>query len=267
MPKSSVLSPFKKTNRRFQSFYADWFRTLDTTLLTRLTDSLSSPSSSPADLVTASEAVHRHFRCYYAALDLAAQPDYIPVLLDPPWRNSLEKPFLFLGDLHPYLFTNLLRSFLESNDDEDEYSYLFDYEIGSVEGIAGNGDFLEKQWHVATAWSSPSKLLMPRIDDIERGLRLMVPALSRRVLDAQTKFVRSIAADGAAQAAAAAKQMEELVSVFRDANRLRWSTIAEIVGATTMYQAALFLQALARFVVGLGNLELLQNVDQCNVAV
>ncbi|OMO62145.1 hypothetical protein CCACVL1_23009 [Corchorus capsularis] len=32
-------------------------------------------------------------------------------ILFPSWRNSLEIPFLFVGDIHPYLFTNILDQF------------------------------------------------------------------------------------------------------------------------------------------------------------
>ena len=67
------------------------------------------------------ETIHRHFQSYYETLDIAASNN-VAQLLYPDWRNPLEKPFLWLGDLHPYLFTNLLRSFLDdtSEDDEDD---------------------------------------------------------------------------------------------------------------------------------------------------
>nr|GMC77221.1 protein INAPERTURATE POLLEN1 [Ipomoea batatas] len=44
--------------------------------------------------------------------------------------------------------------------------------------------------------------------------------------------------------------MEELVDVFMDANRLRRSVLSDIVNATDVYQAALFLESLAQFLVG-----------------
>ncbi|KAF5956338.1 hypothetical protein HYC85_003563 [Camellia sinensis] len=44
---------------------------------------------------------------YYAALDLADSDDIAQILFL-YWSNFLEKPFIFLGNLHHYLFRNLL---------------------------------------------------------------------------------------------------------------------------------------------------------------
>lgn len=126
---------------------------------------------------------------------------------------------------------------------------------------------MEKQWQIETAWKRRSKSLMPRIEDLERGLRLMVPSLTRRVTDAQAAFVAKLESEGRVDAGAATAQMEDLASVFRDANRLRRSAISEIVSATTTYQAALFLKALAQFLVGLGDPKLLHKIEDCDFRV
>ncbi|KAK6935215.1 Transcription factor TGA like domain [Dillenia turbinata] len=123
--------------------------------------------------------IHHHCPAYYQALDLATEND-VAQLLFPGWRNSLEKPFLFIGDFHPYLFTNLLRSFLKDPDDSEEQY-----------------DFVNKPYRFAAAWRNASKNLMVKIEQIERGLRLMVPELNRvRVL--QGEFLERVAIEWAA---------------------------------------------------------------------
>lgn len=103
----------------------------------------------------------------------------------------------------------------------------------------------------------------------------MVPALMARVRDAQAGFVERVARnwgpyDGGKKEAAKAvmaeameAEMEEMVSVFVDANRLRRSVLTEIIGASSVYQAALFLEGLAQFLVGFRNPELLAQFEQC----
>ncbi|KAJ6712295.1 hypothetical protein OIU79_008503 [Salix purpurea] len=137
-------------------------------------------------------------------------PENLPYLLYPSWRNSLEIPFLFLGDLHPYAFTNLIRSFLdEADNDEDTENdrkvLVFD-----------------RPCHVVMAWKDPSKHLMIKIEQIERGLRLMVPALLDRVKKAQSGFAGKIAEEWVNcerkekmdVSEAMKAEMEELVTVF-----------------------------------------------------
>ncbi|KAK6158013.1 hypothetical protein DH2020_005327 [Rehmannia glutinosa] len=217
--------------------------------------------------------MHHHFHSYYLALDAAAAAD-VAQCLYPEWRNAVEKPFLWLGDLHPYLFTNLLRSFL---DDQDSSSQEDDGD--------GGGDFLEydaaavrefhhRPWHVATAWRSPSRALTTRADQIECGLRLMAPALAARARHAQAKLARSVGAEWgsgegvkAAVGEAMAEAMEEMVGVVVDANRLRRSVLADVLSVTTVYQAALFFEAVAQFLVGFRDLKLLKEFEDCEKAI
>ncbi|KAK9276023.1 hypothetical protein L1049_005554 [Liquidambar formosana] len=223
------------------------------------------PSSSSL-LSTQVEMLHHHFEAYYEALDLAASDDVVQLLF-PDWRNSLEKPFLWLGDFHPYLFTNLLRSFLD-DDDEDE-------EQGGFE-IGRNFENLDTPWQIAMAWKNPSKALMIRIDQIECGLRLMVPALVTRARNAQAEFIDRVAVDWttcegskdglkAPIGEAMMHEMDEIVSVFVDANRLRRSVLAEIIGALNVYQAALFLEGLAQFLVGFRDSDFLCQFERCKM--
>lgn len=102
-----------------------------------------------------------------------------------------------------------------------------------------------------------------------------MPALMARVRDAQAGFVERVARnwgpyDGGKKEAAKAvmaeameAEMEEMVSVFVDANRLRRSVLTEIIGASSVYQAALFLEGLAQFLVGFRNPELLAQFEHC----
>ncbi|KAK4425518.1 protein INAPERTURATE POLLEN1 [Sesamum alatum] len=267
MFKSALFGRKKTTTRPFADFYNDWFTTLATTLLPQLRRALSSFPVSPTVLSTEVDAVYNHFHAYYAALDQAAAAD-VAQCLYPEWRNSLEKPFLWLGDLHPYLFTNLLRSFLEdqeSSQDDDE----FEYDVTSTK------ESLDTSWHVAAAWRSPSKALTARVDQIECGLRLMVPALAARARYAQAKLVSNVGAEWgrkegvvkAAVAEAMAAEMEELVGVVVDANRLRRSVLADVLSVTSVYQAALFLEALAQFLVGFRDEKLLREFGKCGKAI
>ncbi|KAJ9147749.1 hypothetical protein P3X46_029874 [Hevea brasiliensis] len=108
-----------------------------------------------------------------------------------------------------YRFTNLLRSILDKENKYDEH----------VENRVKSVVILD-----------PSKSLIFKIKHIERGLRLMVPALVDRIRRAQLGLVRSVAADWMnyrGKISEAMKlEMEELASVFMDANRLRRSVIS-----------------------------------------
>ncbi|CAI9784465.1 unnamed protein product [Fraxinus pennsylvanica] len=244
----AALFKRKKTSKPFKEFYNEWFATLTTTLLPSLRRALSPGFLSPVILSTQVELMHHHFRSYYDALDQAAAAD-VAQCLYPEWRNSIERSFLWLGDLHPYLFTNLLRSFLA------------DQEPPVDENVT---KFLDKSWHVVMAWKSPSKTLTTKVDKIECGLRLMVPALASRWRNAQSAFVENM---GTAIGEALAAEMEDMVGVFVDANRLRRSILADILSATDLYQAALFLEALAQFLVGFKDQKLLNEFEKCKIAI
>ncbi|KAF6152426.1 hypothetical protein GIB67_038049 [Kingdonia uniflora] len=226
----------KNNSRPFKEFYEEWIETLNKNLLPLLRRSMlvSSANNLSANLQT----IHHHFNSYYQALDHTASHD-VAQLLHPNWRNTLEYPFLFLGDFHPYLFINLLRSFV--NNDENH----------------------------------PTKNLMSKIEQIECGLRLMVPSLVARSRKSQSGFVDRVAVDwvrcdGRQEVSknvgeAVMVQMEELIGVFLDANRLRRSVLAEIMGATDVYLAALYLEALSEFYVGFRDAEFLREFEQCKI--
>ncbi|KAJ4961207.1 hypothetical protein NE237_021117 [Protea cynaroides] len=90
---------------------------------------------------------------YYEALTLAASKD-VSQLLFPDWPNPMEQLFLWFGDLHPNLFTDLLRSFLSNDDNDDD------------DRDEGNFD---RPLAFALAWKNPSEDLMRGVERIECG--------------------------------------------------------------------------------------------------
>ncbi|RID78434.1 hypothetical protein BRARA_A01267 [Brassica rapa] len=260
----------KKPTRRFNDFYSDWSKTLTDNCLPLLRQSLSSAASASV-LSSNVDLVLRHLVLYYETLDLAADPNTIPYLLFPSWRNSLETPFLFLGDIHPYLLTNLLHSFIDRENQDSDYE--------DEDTLRLIPDLVNQPLKIATAWKDPSDELVMRIDQIECTMRLMVPVLMDRVRKAQRGFVSrvsenwiasyqvgkkrktAVTAASAGVEDAAKGEMEELVSIFVDANRLRKSVIMDIVGATSEHQAALYLEGLCQFLAGFKDQVLLQDFE------
>lgn len=142
-------------------------------------------------------------------------------------------------------------------------------------GIRESFDLYEdRPWQVAMAWRNPSEALTTRMDQIECGLRVIVPTLTDRMKHAEGVFVDRVVGDwfrcrerkGAAKVAVGADvkgHMEELVSIFLYANRLRRSVLVDIMSAASVYQAALFLEGLAQFLIGFRDHELVHAVEQC----
>ncbi|XP_047180441.1 protein INAPERTURATE POLLEN1-like [Vigna umbellata] len=101
------------------------------------------------------------------------------------------------------------------------------------------------------------------MDQIECRLRHIVATLSDRLKRAESAFMEcivgnwfwcweehNIAAAKEVGGADAKAQMEEVVSVVLWANRVRRSVLVDIMSATTVYQAMLFLEGLAQFLIG-----------------
>ncbi|KAM7490907.1 hypothetical protein LguiA_033828 [Lonicera macranthoides] len=236
MFKSISLFSRKKSTRPFKEFYSEWISTLKNTLLPNLRHSISSLS---ALLSTHMQLIHAHFQLYYETLDSASQYDVAQLLYPLDFRTPIEIPFLWIGDLHPYLFTNLLRSFTQSIADDSKSADEFEF------------------------YDEVDEELAVRIEQIECGMRLMVPALAARFRNAQSVLIDKIGENwgnvggeleiGEAMGA----QMEELASVFMDANRLRRNVLAEIMAATDIYKGALFFESLSQFLIGFWDRKLL----------
>ncbi|GLT91029.1 hypothetical protein SLE2022_089390 [Rubroshorea leprosula] len=236
----------------FSLFFKKSLGSILSTTASFLTSVGPSPRSRTPSSLTALTSSSKHLLSYYDALDLAASNDVSHFLFPSSWRKPLEILFLFLADIHPYLFTNLLRSFIEeaNNYEDDEIDGFL---LWGRHQIAQN---LDKPWQFLVAWNNPSNIPIARIEQIERGLRLMVTALVYRVRKAQTAVVRKITKDWVSCEGkkidieeAVNEEMEEMMAVFLDASRLRRSVITEIVGATNVYQGALFFEALSQFLV------------------
>ncbi|KAK3154828.1 hypothetical protein QOZ80_2BG0195570 [Eleusine coracana subsp. coracana] len=106
---------------------------------------------------------------------------------------------------------------------------------------------------------SPSPRLLAAVDRVDRRIRASVPAVADRLRRAQEAFVSAEVAGGADVEAF----LEELKSVALVANRLRRDVLSELVAAAGGYQAALFLEALSRFVLSMHDPEVLRRFDQC----
>ncbi|KAI3986437.1 hypothetical protein MKX01_037719 [Papaver californicum] len=244
----------KKSSRLFKDFYEEWITTLKDTLLPLLNRSI--PVSTQELLSTHVQMFHQHFQIYYQTLDLAASED-VSQLLFSTWHNSLQKPFLWFGDFHPSIFTNLLRSLLNNDDDDEEE------------------EATEKSAGYPLVWKYPSKNLISKIEELECGLRLILPGVMNRYRILQSGFIDKVGYDWIhstgkneilkAISGDVCVQMDELVSVFLDANRLRRSILMEIVSAMDVYQSALYLQGLAQFFLGFSDNELFKEFEQCKI--
>jgi hypothetical protein len=106
---------------------------------------------------------------------------------------------------------------------------------------------------------SPSPRLLSAADRVDRRIRASVPAVSDRLRRAQEAFVSAEVAGRADME----EFLEELKAVALEANRLRRGVLSELVAAAGGYQAALFLQALSRFVLCMHDPEVLRRFDQC----
>ncbi|KAI3981376.1 hypothetical protein MKX01_001821 [Papaver californicum] len=246
----------KKSSRLFKDFYEEWITTLKNTLLPLLSRSIM--VSPPELLSTHVQMFHQHFQTYYQTLDLAASDD-VSQLLFSTWHNSLQKPFLWFGDFHPSIFTNLLRSLLNNDDDEDDEEE----------------EVTEKSAGYPLVWKYPPKNLISKVEEMECGLRLILPGIMYRYRILQSGFIDKVGYDWIhstgkneilkAISGDVCAQMDELVSVFLDANRLRRSILMEIISATDVYQSALYLQGLAQFFLGFSDNELMKEFEQCKI--
>ncbi|CAO2819816.1 unnamed protein product [Amaranthus hypochondriacus] len=163
----SFINRFK-SSRSFKDFYTDWLNTLKSTHLPLFNALFSFDHPNYSLLSTQVNLLTNHFNSYFAALDLAANDD-VSQLLFPDWRNSLEKPFLWFGDFHPYIFTNLLRSFIQDDDSDDH----------SEDNV----------------WKNAGVSLRHFVEQLECGLRLMVPVIVTRSRDSQAKLVLKLAVE------------------------------------------------------------------------
>ncbi|KAL9408815.1 hypothetical protein AB3S75_047241 [Citrus x aurantiifolia] len=63
------------------------------------------------------------------------------------------------------------------------------------------------------------------------------------------------------------EEMDDMVSVFVVANRLRKSVIVKIVGSLSVHQAALFVEGLGQFLFALRDREILGEFNRCKILI
>ncbi|KAG2239737.1 hypothetical protein Bca52824_091434 [Brassica carinata] len=228
-----------RRNRPFNQldgFYTDWSKHLTETSLPLLRDF---PTGANHD------AVLGDIRSYYETVDHYANRDTILYLLFPTWRsNSLETPILFLGDIHPRLFTRLIQSFI---DDEG----LKQDPIRTFSNLAASWEDLSLQLE-NTIKETVSRLLGETREAQERFIRRFSDNLVSSFLPSQSGTVlmetsTSVTMDQDHDGGAI---LEELVGIFREANQLRESTITNIAGALNLNQRALFLESVCKLLAG-----------------
>ncbi|KEH37658.1 putative transcription factor TGA like domain-containing protein [Medicago truncatula] len=257
--KQHTSSSSSSTSRPFKEYYTEWFNTLKNNHLPLLRRSISGDSLTL--LSTHVELIHQHFQSYYHTLDAAAITDPSQIL-NQDWHNSLEKPLLWISDLHPFIFTNLARSFLDDEDNETETNDNSSVSMSS-----------DRPWQIAMAWRNPSETLITRMEQIECGLKSIVPTLNDRLTRAEGCFIKNVVGDWFSCKDRGDNKgkvvlgndvrvyIEEFVSVVLYANRLRRSVLVDIISAASVYQAALFLEALSMFLIGFKDHDLVHAVE------
>uniref|UniRef100_A0A803L6I9 DOG1 domain-containing protein n=1 Tax=Chenopodium quinoa TaxID=63459 RepID=A0A803L6I9_CHEQI len=103
------------------------------------------------------------------------------------------------------------------------------------------------------------------ISFVECGLRLMVPSVVARSRDTQADLVEKLGVGWRKNGEnfevdeVVGELVDKMTCVFLDANRLRRSVLADIMGTLNVYQAASFLEGLAKFYAGFWDPTLLAN--------
>ncbi|CAA7060081.1 unnamed protein product [Microthlaspi erraticum] len=224
---------------KFHDFYGVWSKTVTETCLP-----LFSSADPASELSTRITFILCSLQWYYETLNAYAKEDSktITNLLFPSWRDSLEKPILFLGDIHPFLLTNILRSL-----------------INRVNQDAGKNPATSEDPYVE---------LLKKTEELEGEIESSVSHLLDRMSKAQIRYAARFSDNWVSSydssqwrtvmemtAASMAKEeiMKELVGIFVDANLLRMKLIKDIVDATSgqiLMLASLFLESVCRIFYG-----------------
>ncbi|CAA7060082.1 unnamed protein product [Microthlaspi erraticum] len=220
----------------FDGFYVKWSTTVSKICLPLLSSAVTANALSGNV-----NSVLNILEIYYEALNSKAKndPNTIPYLLFPSWRKSFETPLLFLGDIHPYLLTRLLRSLItRANQDSGESTDELLKKIEEIEDETGTNvsDLLDRM----------SKAQIHFADRFSENWVSSYHSPEKKQSKTSMEMAASMAVDYAAK-----EETMELVKIFVDANRLRKKLISAIVKATSkshhLALAALFLEGLCRF--------------------
>lgn len=246
--KSSIFSRKKPSDEplNVKDFYADWYKTLTRDYLPLLTFATSAASTAPAseisDLVN---HVLSHVVSYYETLELSADHSTISQLLSTSWLNSQETPFLFLGDIHPNLFTNLLRSLINPAIQESGHV--------AVE--------IDRRSEFVNAWQEANDQLETKLSRIELRTTMNVPALLECIRVVERSYVARVSKTWIVSQGKGKKtltevkmlddEIEALLQIYMETYRLKKSIIISISQTLSLYQSTLYLQALCQAFVGL----------------
>ncbi|KAG2322256.1 hypothetical protein Bca4012_056954 [Brassica carinata] len=195
--------------------YAEWSKNLTNYCLPLLGESIRSDPSAVVPDTDVDNVIYYLIK-HYETLSTSSDKDTIRNILFP---SGNETQLFFIGDIHPCLFTCLIRSLIDPTWKDEE---------------------------------------VRRIDEIERRMMLSVSDLMEQMSKAQFHFIARVSknwvaateASSSAVDEAAKEEKEELVRIFAAANSLRKSVLKEIFKATTGIQAALFLESLCQFLAG-----------------
>ncbi|KAG2322254.1 hypothetical protein Bca4012_056956 [Brassica carinata] len=206
-----------KKHLSVNELYAEWSKNLTNYCLPLLGESIrSDPSAVVPD--TDVDNVIYYLVKHYETLSTSSDNDTIRHILFP---SGNETQLFFIGDIHPCLFTCLIRSLIDDSAWKDEQ--------------------------------------VRRIDEIERRTMLGVGDLMEQMSKAQVRFIARVSNNWVSSETteasssvdeAAMEETEELVRIFAAANNLRKSVLKEIFKAITGIQAALFLESLCQFLAG-----------------
>ncbi|KAF8118498.1 hypothetical protein N665_0005s0255 [Sinapis alba] len=184
------------------------------------------------------DAVLHDIRSYYDTLDYYANKDTILYLLFPSWRsNSLETPILFLGDIHPHLFTSLVHSFID--DDALKQDLIYNYNNLAADWSLNLGNTVkETVLRLLGAMRKAHDRFVKRFSDKWVS--------SFRLSQSETVLMETATSVTMDQDGGGGEIMEEFVRIFRKANQLRKNTITNIAGVLNVNQRALFLESVCK---------------------
>ncbi|CAH2078243.1 unnamed protein product [Thlaspi arvense] len=220
----------------FNDFFYRWSRSVTHDCLPLLQQPASSaapasvPSAAPASVLSAGiQLALGSLKWYYEKLDSFAKT--IPYPLFPTWRESLEMPVLFLGDINPYLLTSLFRSITIKENQHSHEELLKNLEDQIAIKVSVLLDQM-KEAHIRFAARFSENWVSTYLSQQEGEQRKTVMETAASVDEAaeedKTAFAR----------------------VFVGANHLRMEVIKQIVASTDEHLAALFLEALLGIFAG-----------------
>ncbi|EOA12447.1 hypothetical protein CARUB_v10028587mg [Capsella rubella] len=240
---------------RLQDTYSAWYDTLKKVHQKDIKQSIKSnnPPDQLEELVT---RLHEHINSLYQELERHVDHDTIIKLLSTSWHSSLESPFLFLGDIHPIIFTNVLKSLMYPATQGD-MSYV------SLE--------LERSAMFVNAWKDPpSDQSRKRLETIECRIDITVCALLTKMRCLQKDYVAKTLSNWISSRRNRSEEQEEneitkvietttteltaeLQKILIESYPLRTSIVDSILEMLNEHQATLYFENLVYILLGYKN--------------